>query len=154
MYRTHRHHLPPIHHFRYRVVALHAPSRLIVKRNFDIVKGGRGGAGWGEVTEVEQAGQDFAGGERMAIVMRQELLGLTREQAEAIVAQENAQARTAPGFTARASGPMAGGYHVTEIWEAREAFERFSEAVIAPLTAQLAWRGRSRHRNTWRWRMW
>jgi hypothetical protein len=73
----------------------------------------------------------------MAIEMRQELPGLTREQAEAIAVQVNARARTAPGFIAHASGPMAGGYHVTEIWESREAFERFSDAVIAPLMRQL-----------------
>jgi hypothetical protein len=73
----------------------------------------------------------------MAIVMRQELLGLTREQAAAIAAQVNARAKPAPRFIAHASGPMAGGYHVTEFWESREAFERFSDAVIAPLMRQL-----------------
>lgn len=73
----------------------------------------------------------------MAIEMRQELQGLTREQAEAVAAVINERARTAPGFIAHASGPIAGGYHVTEFWESREAFERFSEEVVAPLMMRL-----------------
>ena len=73
----------------------------------------------------------------MAIEMRQELPGFTREQAAAIAAQVNDHARTAPGFIAHASGPIAGGYHVTEFWESQEAFERFSRAVIMPLMQQL-----------------
>lgn len=73
----------------------------------------------------------------MAIEMRQELPDFTAEQAAAIAAQVNAQARTAPGFIAHASGPIAGGYHVTEFWESQEAFERFSDTVIKPLMGQL-----------------
>ena len=73
----------------------------------------------------------------MAIEMRQELAGLTVEQAAAIAAQVNALARTAPGFIAHASGLHAGSYHVMELWESREAFERFSTTVIVPLMQQL-----------------
>lgn len=65
----------------------------------------------------------------MAIEVRQELPGLTAEQAAAIAAQVNALARTAPGFIAHASGLHTGSYHVMEIWESREAFERFSTTV-------------------------
>ena len=73
----------------------------------------------------------------MAIEMRQEHHGLTKEQAEAVAALINERARTAPGFIAHASGPIPGGYHITEFWESREAFERFSGAVVAPLLARL-----------------
>jgi hypothetical protein len=73
----------------------------------------------------------------MAIIMRQELQGLTDEQAAAIAAVVNARAKTAPGFIAHASGPMPGGYQITEFWESREAFERFSDAVVGPLMGQL-----------------
>jgi len=73
----------------------------------------------------------------MAIEMRQELPGLTREQAAAIAAEVNGRAKTAPGFIAHASGPIPGGYHVTELWESQEAFERFSAEVIAPLMQRL-----------------
>jgi hypothetical protein len=68
----------------------------------------------------------------MAIEMRQELMGFTAEQAEAVAALVNARAKTAPGFIAHASGPIPGGYHVTEWWESRKAFERFSDEVIGP----------------------
>ena len=57
----------------------------------------------------------------MAIEMRQELPELTREQAEAVAAVLNERARSAPGFIAHASGPIPGGYRVTELWESREA---------------------------------
>lgn len=73
----------------------------------------------------------------MAIEMRQELPGLTGEQAAAIAARVNDLARTVPGFIAHASGPIEGGYHVTELWESREAFERFSGEVVVPLLRQL-----------------
>lgn len=73
----------------------------------------------------------------MAIIMRQDLKGLTDEQAAAIAAAVNERAKTTPGFIAHASGPIPGGYQVTEFWESREAFERFSEAVVGPLMGQL-----------------
>lgn len=73
----------------------------------------------------------------MAIEMRQELQGLTREQAEAVAAVINERAKSAAGFIAHASGPIPGGYHVTEFWESREAFERFSEEVVVPLMMRL-----------------
>lgn len=73
----------------------------------------------------------------MAIEMRQELAGLTREQAEAVAALVNERARNAPGFILHASGPTANGYHVTEVWDSREAFEQFSEEVMVPLMQRL-----------------
>lgn len=73
----------------------------------------------------------------MAIEMRQELPGLPREQTEAVAAAINERAKTAPGFIAHASGPIPGGYHVTEFWESREAFERFSEEAPPPLMMRL-----------------
>lgn len=73
----------------------------------------------------------------MAIIMRQELRGLTGEQAAAIAAVVNERAKTAPGFIAHASGPIPGGYQVTEFWESREAFERFSDAVVGPMMARI-----------------
>ena len=73
----------------------------------------------------------------MAIEMRQELQGLTREQAEAVAAVINERAKSAAGFIAHASGPILGGYHVNEFWESREAFERFSEEVVVPLMMRL-----------------
>lgn len=73
----------------------------------------------------------------MAIEMRQELPGLTSAQAAAVAAKVNGIARTVPDFIAHASGPIPGGYHVTELWESREAFERFSAEVVVPLMQEL-----------------
>ncbi|HEY7780832.1 MAG TPA: antibiotic biosynthesis monooxygenase [Ktedonobacterales bacterium] len=73
----------------------------------------------------------------MAIEMRQALPGFSAEQAAAVAAVVNERARTAPGFIAHASGPIPGGYHVTEIWESREAFERFSDEVVVPLMRRI-----------------
>lgn len=73
----------------------------------------------------------------MAVEIRQELVGFTREQAEAVAALVNERAKSAAGFIVHASGPIANGYHVTEIWDSREAFERFSDVVILPLLQRL-----------------
>lgn len=73
----------------------------------------------------------------MAIEMRQELPGFTAEQAAAVAALVNERARMAPGFIAHASGPIPGGYHATELWESRAAFERFSAEVVAPLMREI-----------------
>lgn len=47
------------------------------------------------------------------------------------------QLKATPGFIAHASGPIAGGYQVTEIWESQEASERWVREVIMPIMQQI-----------------
>ena len=72
----------------------------------------------------------------MAVLMRSETQGVTAEQILPFIAQTQERMKTFPGFIAQASGPIPGGYQVTEVWETQEAHERWLREVIAPLAAQ------------------
>lgn len=73
----------------------------------------------------------------MAILMRNETPGVTSEQFAALFVPLFDQLKTFPGFIANASGPTPTGYQVLEVWESREAHERWVRDVIIP-TAQRA----------------
>lgn len=72
----------------------------------------------------------------MAILMRSELEGITAEQIEPFFTPLIEQLRFYPGFICQASGPISGGYQVTEVWETQEAHERWLREVIAPEAAR------------------
>ena len=72
----------------------------------------------------------------MAIITQTVVPGMTAEQAGGMVAQLRDKLRAFPGFVAHASGPVEGGYQATEIWETREAHERWLREVIAPMMQQ------------------
>ncbi len=72
----------------------------------------------------------------MAVLMRSEALGVTAEQVRPFIAQANEQMKSFPGFIAQASGPIPGGYQVTEVWETQEAHERWLREVVGPMAAQ------------------
>lgn len=69
----------------------------------------------------------------MAVLMRQDAPGMTSGQFETLFAPIMDQLKTYPGFTANASGPVPGGYQVNEVWESREAHERWMREVILPI---------------------
>lgn len=68
----------------------------------------------------------------MAVLMRNELPGMTAEQFNAVFAPLLERIKAYPGFIVNANGPTADGYQVTEIWESEEAHERWLREVIAP----------------------
>ncbi len=68
----------------------------------------------------------------MAVLMRAEVPGITSEQFEDIFAPLIDQLKAFSGFTVHASGPVPGGYLVTEVWESQEAHERWVREVILP----------------------
>lgn len=68
----------------------------------------------------------------MTVLMRAELPGITSEQFEVVFAPVIDQLKAFPGFISNASGPVPGGYQVTEVWETQEAHERWVREVIAP----------------------
>ena len=72
----------------------------------------------------------------MAILMSQEVPGMTAGQAEALIAQILDQLKTFPGFIAHATGPTPEGYQVTEVWESQEAHERWVREVVMPILQQ------------------
>ena len=75
----------------------------------------------------------------MAVEMRAEIRGMTRQQYEQVVAQVQDQLRQAPGFVMHAAGPLEAGYvaeegyRVVEIWNSREECERFFQQTVAPI---------------------
>jgi len=68
----------------------------------------------------------------MAILMRQDVPGMTTDQFNTLFAPLIDQLKSFPGFIVNASGPTTGGYQVTEVWESQEAHERWLREVIAP----------------------
>ncbi len=72
----------------------------------------------------------------MAVEMRTQLQGITKEQHAGLLALVSSTIKTFPGFIAHASGPNEGGYYVTELWESQEAHERWVREVIAPAMQQ------------------
>ena len=73
----------------------------------------------------------------MAVELRAEIRGMTREQYERAVAQVGDELRRAPGFVAHAAGPIDGGYRVVEIWGSREELERFLQQTILPMAQRI-----------------
>jgi hypothetical protein len=76
----------------------------------------------------------------MAILMRSDLPDFTADEFEALGTRVLSQLNSAPGFIAHASGPIQGGYQVTEVWESREAHERWLYEHIIPTLQQLGMR--------------
>jgi len=72
----------------------------------------------------------------MAILMREEVPGMTTDQFNTLFAPLIEQLKSFPGFIANASGPIPGGYQVTEVWESQEAHERWMREVILPTMRQ------------------
>lgn len=68
----------------------------------------------------------------MAILMRQDVPGMTSGQFDALFVPLLDQIKAFPGFVANASGPTPSGYQVTEVWDLQEAHERWLREVIAP----------------------
>ncbi|MEU1420390.1 MULTISPECIES: hypothetical protein [unclassified Kitasatospora] len=80
----------------------------------------------------------------MAIIVMFEFPGTTRDQyEEAVDRLTGGTGLNAPsdwpvrGLVLHVSGPTpGGGWHVTEVWESREAFEHFS-AVLLPILQEV-----------------
>jgi heme-degrading monooxygenase HmoA len=76
------------------------------------------------------------GANHMAILMREEVPGMTTDQFNALFAPLVERITSFPGFLANAVGPIPGGYQVTEVWESQEAHERWMREVIVPTMHQ------------------
>jgi hypothetical protein len=72
----------------------------------------------------------------MAIAFMLEFPGATLEQYDKVLELMNLGGKTAPHGIFHVSGPMDGGVRVVDVWESAEAFEKFSQEQIAPLTKQ------------------
>lgn len=73
----------------------------------------------------------------MAVLMRTQVQGAASEQVVPFISSTTAEMRAFPGFVLQASGPVPGGFQVTEVWETQEAHERWVREVIAPRAQRL-----------------
>jgi quinol monooxygenase YgiN len=60
----------------------------------------------------------------MALAMLAEIPDLTRDEYEEVVRKVN-ESGSPKGALVHAGGPIEGGYRVVEVWESREAADRF-----------------------------
>ncbi|MEV0538135.1 hypothetical protein [Kitasatospora sp. NPDC050463] len=76
----------------------------------------------------------------MAVIIVFEIPGATQAQYEEVTnkmagGRGGVKSRSdwpVPGLISHCAGPTPGGWHVTDVWESKEAFQRFAEK-LAPL---------------------
>jgi len=61
----------------------------------------------------------------------------TREQYDAVNAEIGVDENPPRGLVFHISGPMEGGWNAIDVWESREAFDRFLQERLGPAIAAL-----------------
>lgn len=69
----------------------------------------------------------------MAILITDEMPGMTQEAYEGMHAVLAEPGRQAPGFILHVAGPIDGGWQVTELWESQQDRDAFVEKHLKPL---------------------
>ncbi len=75
----------------------------------------------------------------MAVRVQIHINGMTREQYASSAQALEGIVKEQPGFIFHCSGVSERGVFVTEVWESREAFERYAQATIVPVAQQQGW---------------
>ncbi|HEV7213971.1 MAG TPA: antibiotic biosynthesis monooxygenase family protein [Chloroflexota bacterium] len=74
----------------------------------------------------------------MAIQTTADLPALTKEQYDSLANELIPQIKAMPGFIAHVGAHLeGGGYRITEVWESREAFERWIRDSVLPVNRRL-----------------
>ena len=69
----------------------------------------------------------------MAVLITDEVPGMTQEAYEGLHAVLDAPGREASGFILHAAGPIDGGWQITELWESQQDRDAFFEKYVTPL---------------------
>ena len=69
----------------------------------------------------------------MPIAQIIDMPGATERDYDAAFAAIHPEGHWPEGQLAHIAGPAEGGFRVIDVWESREAYERFEAAVLAPL---------------------
>jgi len=69
----------------------------------------------------------------VAVLIIDEVPGMTQEAYEGLNALLHGPSRMAAGFIFHAAGPISGGWQITELWESQQDREAFFEEYVAPL---------------------
>jgi heme-degrading monooxygenase HmoA len=74
----------------------------------------------------------------MAIQTSADLPALTTEQYDTLVNELIPKIKATPGFIVHVGARLdGGGYRITEVWESREAFERWIRESVVPVNQRL-----------------
>jgi hypothetical protein len=66
----------------------------------------------------------------MAIGVLCEIPGGTQKQYDQVMDKLNLGGKVAPGGVSHVAGPMDGGWRVVDVWESKEAFEKFFQTKL------------------------
>jgi len=73
----------------------------------------------------------------MAIGLIMEIPGMTAEVYDQVNAKANAPDDPPAGLIFHVSGPTEGGFRIVDVWESREAFDRFASEKLGPTIAEV-----------------
>jgi hypothetical protein len=73
----------------------------------------------------------------MAIGLRAKFEGGTQEQYEAVHGHMDVDANPPQGLIFHMSGPVDGGWGVIDVWESRDAFDKFFAGRLGPAIGEL-----------------
>jgi hypothetical protein len=74
----------------------------------------------------------------VAVLVKQELEGVTQEMYDAVQGRLNAETDPPAGLIVHASGPVDGGWRIVDVWESAEDFQSFSDERIRPAVMAFA----------------
>jgi hypothetical protein len=72
----------------------------------------------------------------MAVGLRLTFADATQEQYDAVHGHMNLERDPPSGLIFHCAGPIEGGWGVTDVWESRQAFDRFASERLAPNIAE------------------
>lgn len=67
----------------------------------------------------------------------QDMPGVSVEDYAELLADLGGAERDAAGLVAHVAGPVAGGFRIVDVWESKDAAERFHRDVIRPAVARV-----------------
>jgi hypothetical protein len=73
----------------------------------------------------------------MAVGIRQKVMGVGAAEIDALNAAIDPDGNPPAGLIFHTSGPVDGGWEVIDVWESREAFDRFAAERIGPGLAAI-----------------
>ena len=73
----------------------------------------------------------------MAVAMLLEWPGQSKEQYDELMKRVALETDPPDGGLFHVAGPMPGGWRVVDVWESREAFERFAEERLRPAVKEV-----------------
>jgi hypothetical protein len=84
-----------------------------------------------------EVGDEGQRGDQMAVAMLLEWPGQSKEQYDELMKRVALETDPPDGGLFHVAGPMPGGWRVVDVWESREAFERFAEERLRPAVKEV-----------------